>query len=239
METRQMKLIDGSTYTIELSTKQLQDHFNNTSNCTIEILHQFNELSWYSEYLTKDDKVILDLGGNIGLFAHRAEMRGASQVISFEPVTPTFNCLIKNIGPKTLVYKNAVGGKNGFMTFRIHTDFTHIGGGTSNDSTVNQKSIIHSERVIVVGINEIFENIGTKIDFMKIDVEGGEVDVLSSITDENLSTLRCLSAEFHILDNTYETFQDYFITRMEKLGFKYFNLYHGNGFLRTLTFWKK
>jgi FkbM family methyltransferase len=192
----------------------------------------------YGCYIKEGD-VVLDLGGNIGLFAHRAEMRGASQVISFEPVTPTFNCLIKNIGPKTLVYKNAVGGKNGFMTFRIHTDFTHIGGGTSKDSTVNQKSIIHSERVIVVGINEIFENIGTKIDFMKIDVEGGEVDVLSSITDENLSTLRCLSAEFHILDKTYETFQDYFITRMEKLGFKYFNLYHGNGFLRTLTFWKK
>ena len=139
----------------------------------------------YGCYIKEGD-VVLDLGGNIGLFAHRAEMRGASQVISFEPVTPTFNCLIKNIGPKTLVYKNAVGGKNGFMTFRIHTDFTHIGGGTSKDSTVNQKSIIHSERVIVVGINEIFENIGTKIDFMKVDVEGGEVDVLSSITDENL-----------------------------------------------------
>jgi hypothetical protein len=39
----------------------------------------------------------------------------------------------KNKGPKTLVYKNAVGGKNGFTTFRIHTDFTHIGGGTSED----------------------------------------------------------------------------------------------------------
>jgi hypothetical protein len=61
-------------------------------------------------------------GGNIGVFAHRAEIRGASKVISFEPVTPTFNCLIKNRGPKTSVYKNAVGGKNGFTTFRIHTD---------------------------------------------------------------------------------------------------------------------
>ena len=39
---------------------------------------------------------ILDIGANIGLFAHRAEVRGASKVISIEPLTPTFNCLIKN-----------------------------------------------------------------------------------------------------------------------------------------------
>jgi len=125
----------------------------------------------YGCYIKEDD-VVLDLGGNVGIFAHRAEQRGASQVISFEPVTPTFNCLIKNRGPKTLVYKNAVGGKNGFTTFRIHTDFTHIGGGTSEDQDLmlNQRPIIHSERVIIIGINDIFENIGTKIDFMKLKV---------------------------------------------------------------------
>jgi hypothetical protein len=30
----------------------------------------------------------------------------------------------------------------------------------------------------------------SKIDFMKIDIEGGEVDVLTSITDKNLSKLK-------------------------------------------------
>ena len=49
--------------------------------------------------------VVLDLGGNIGVFAHRAETRGASKVICFEPLTPTFNCLSKNKGPKTIIYK--------------------------------------------------------------------------------------------------------------------------------------
>ena len=43
----------------------------------------------------KEGDVVLDIGGNIGIFAHRAEFRGASKVISFEPLTPTFNCLIK------------------------------------------------------------------------------------------------------------------------------------------------
>ena len=194
----------------------------------------------YGCYIREGD-VVLDLGGNIGIFAHRAETRGASKVISFEPVTPTFNCLIKNRGPRTLVYKNAVGGKSGFTTFRIHTDFTHIGGGTSEDQDLllNQRPIIHSERVIVIGINEIFNGMESKIDFMKIDIEGDEVEVLTSITDDNLASLRCLSAEFHKTYPEFDQFQDEFVQRMNRLGFRGFTLYHGDGSLRTLNFWKE
>jgi FkbM family methyltransferase len=191
-------------------------------------------------YIREGD-VVLDLGGNIGVFAHRAETRGASKVICFEPVTPTFNCLIKNKGPKTLVYKNAVGGKHGFTTFRIHTDYTHIGGGTNEhqDLLLNQREIIHSERVIVIGINEIFEGVESKIDFMKIDIEGGEVGVLTSITDKNLSSLRCLAAEFHKTYDDFDVFQSNFTDRMKLLGFKHFTAYYGDGNLRTLNFWKE
>jgi FkbM family methyltransferase len=194
----------------------------------------------YGCYIKEGD-VVLDLGSNIGVFAHRAETRGASKVICFEPVTPTFNCLIKNKGPKTLVYKNAVGGEQGFTTFNIHTDFTHIGGGTSHDQDLmlNGRNIVHSERVIIIGINEIFEGMNSKIDFMKIDIEGGEVDVLTSITDENLNSLRCLSAEFHRTYDGFDKFQSNFTDRMSNLGFKHFTVYYGNEDLRTLTFWKE
>jgi FkbM family methyltransferase len=189
----------------------------------------------------KEGDVVLDLGANIGIFAHRAEIRGASKVISFEPMTPTFNCLIKNIGPKTTVYKNAVGSENKFVDFRIHTDFTHIGGGTSDsqDLLLAGRSIIHSERAYMININDVFEGIGTKVDFLKVDIEGGEVDVFNSIKDEHLSSLRCLSAEFHKSYDEFDLFQTNFANRMSNLGFKHFTLYHGNGDLRTLSFWKE
>jgi len=190
-------------------------------------------------YIQEGD-VVLDLGANIGVFAHRAETRGAAEVICFEPVTPTFSCLIKNKGPKTCVYKNAVGANSGFMTFNIHTDYTHIGGGTNHtqDFLLKNRDVIYSERVIVIGINDIFEGINTKIDFMKIDIEGGEVDVLTSITDAHLSSLRCLAAEFHKTYEEFDEFQSSFIDRMSRLGFNHFTAYYGNGDLRTLTFWK-
>jgi hypothetical protein len=104
---------------------------------------------------------------------------------------------------------------------------------------LNGRNIIHSERVIIIGINEIFKGMDLKIDFMKIDIEGGEVDVLTSITDENLISLRCLSAEFHKTYDEFDTFQSNFTSRMSGLGFKHFTVYYGDGNLRTLTFWKE
>jgi FkbM family methyltransferase len=234
---------ENENFTLELFRK---GDFDANNYQWYEMFHHYSfddngcDYERYGCYIKEGD-VVLDLGANIGVFAHRAEVRGASKVICFEPVTQTFNCLIKNKGPKTLIYKNAVGSKNDFTTFNIHTDYTHIGGATSHDQDLmlNSRNIIHSERIIIIGINEIFEGLETKIDFMKIDIEGGEVDVLTSITDKNLNSLRCLSAEFHKTYDEFDVFQSDFINRMINLGFEHFTVYYGDGNLRTLTFWKK
>jgi FkbM family methyltransferase len=189
----------------------------------------------YGCYIREGD-VVLDLGGNIGVFAHRAETRGASKVISFEPMTPTFNCLIKNAGPKTDVYKMAIGSKSKWFEFKIEGDLSNTGGGTSVHNS--GRDIVLREMVFILDVNEIF-NLPNKINFMKIDIEGGEVDVLNAISDNNLSSLRCLSCEFHKLNDEFEDFQQNFINRMNNLGFKSFVLFHGGGNLRTVSFWKE
>ena len=188
----------------------------------------------------KEGDVVLDLGANIGIFAHRAETRGASKVICFEPITPNFSCLIKNKGSKTIVHKNAVGNSNKFTEFKIHTNFTHSGGGTSKSKelSLDNHKFVHSELVYVIDINEIFESYDSKINFMKIDIEGGEIDVLNHIKDDYLSSLRCLSAEFHGGSDEFDHFQSFFVSKMTRLGFKSFTVYYGDGKLRTLSFWK-
>lgn len=193
----------------------------------------------YGCYIKEGD-IVLDLGANIGVFAHRAEMRGASKVICFEPMTPTFNCLIKNLGDKSIAYKNAVGSENKFSDFLIHSSFDNLGGATNfiQDKKFENYKYIHSEKVFVININDIFDTFDRKINFMKVDIEGGEVDVLTNITDNNLLSLRCLAVEFHKTYDEFELFQDNFIKRMYSLEFQSFILYHSSGNLRTLTFWK-
>jgi hypothetical protein len=133
----------------------------------------------------------------------------------------------------------AVGAQNKWIDFMIHTDYTHIGGGSSKDEAVNSRTVIHQEKAYMVGINELFGQVSDKIDFVKMDIEGGEVDVLTAITDENLQSIRCLSCEFHKFTEYFDEFQENFINRMNRLGFKSFVLFLGNGDLRTVNFWKE
>jgi hypothetical protein len=113
---------ENENFTLELFRK---GDFDANNYQWYEMFHHYSfddngcDYERYGCYIKEGD-VVLDLGANIGVFAHRAEVRGASKVICFEPVTQTFNCLIKNKGPKTLIYKNAVGSKNDFTTFNLN-----------------------------------------------------------------------------------------------------------------------
>lgn len=184
--------------------------------------------------------VVLDLGANIGIFSYRAEMRGASKVYAFEPMPFTYDCLTRNKGENTIIYNLGVGAESGFKKFKIHSNLNNLGGGKYDPlDTLESEGleIVREEMVYVVAINDVFAI--DKFDFMKIDIEGSEVEVLRSITDENLSSLRCISGEFHFNGKEeYNQFQLEFCDRLYRLGFDHFTLYHGE-YLRTITAWKK
>lgn len=190
----------------------------------------------YGCYIRPGD-IVADIGANIGLFSYRASLRGASQIFSFEPITPTFNCLVKNKPENTYVFNMAVGDRNEKVEFKIHSNFNNIGGATFDDKWLDGREIVYTEKSYMININNVF--ITSKIDFMKVDIEGGEVALFNAISDENLSSLRCISCEFHKMNNDFDDFQNKFLSRCQSLGFKTFILYHGDGKLRTVNIWKE
>ena len=191
----------------------------------------------YGCYIRDGDKV-LDIGANIGIFAHRAETRGASKVVCFEPLSLTYKCLKKNAGQNTYTFNCALGGENTSRYFVVHTDYTHIGGCTEMDeSKFRDKYIVYGETCKVSDINETIERFGS-FDFMKVDTEGAEVEIFKSITDDNLSKMRCVAAELHIHNGLHD-FVDYLGNRLGSLGYKSFMLTHSNSGLMTANFWKE
>jgi FkbM family methyltransferase len=192
METRQEKLIDGSLYTIELNTNELIEHFNNSTNCTNEILHQFNELSWYSEYLTENDKIILDLGGNIGLFAIHVTP-WADRIITVEP-TPSHFTLNEQLTSKFSNIERiqaAISNETGKIPFFTFTS------NTTMNSLINRGG--NHFMVDSITIPDLIEKSGLKrVDFIKLDIEGSETialneDIIKSISDKVTKIL----IEFH------------------------------------------
>lgn len=191
----------------------------------------------------KEGDVVLDIGSNLGVFERRARSRGASRVICFEPVTPTYECLIENVEEKRDCFNIGIAGSTKFMNFELHTDFTQVGGGSISSLDQNYgRDIIYTQKNLCLGVNELFEgDLFERADFMKIDIEGGEVDLLTFIKDEHLLSLRCIACEFHNIfsDFDFDEFQNSFISRCQNLGFDSFVLYHGDGNLRTVNLWKR
>jgi FkbM family methyltransferase len=130
----------------------------------------------------KPGDVVLDIGGHIGLYSVAfGQLVGASgKVYSFEP-TPTTNSVLK----KTIrlnkmehivsVHNDAISKTKGETLFYISEDEAD-----NSNSLIKFRSTeeVHGVRINLISIDEFSKSIGTKINFIKIDVEGAEYDVL-------------------------------------------------------------
>ena len=194
----------------------------------------------YERYgcVIEEGDVVVDIGGNIGMFTRRAIERGASKVIAFEPMSHTFSCLVDNVGEIAECHKLAIGNEMSTLTFATPDDRSNLGGGSREDF-LSGRNKVKEERCISFGLEDLWR-IGVlpeKIDFMKIDCEGGEKEIIENLSDERLHNIRKLSMEYHqsILG---PELRENFTRKAESLGFRHFTLFHGDGGLVQLHLWK-
>ena len=184
--------------------------------------------------------VVVDIGANIGLFSHRAELKGASAVYAFEPIFTTYMALYLNSGKKTKTFKNAVYSDQRILEMSIPEMKSNTGGGITKEklNSVNRHSVV-DEMVPSIAINSLFEKtmIG-KIDFMKMNIAGSELECLSELTDHNLSSLRCLAIGMNLNIPGVDSFKSSFIERCHRLGFKTFTNHYIGGHQLTLNIWR-
>jgi FkbM family methyltransferase len=135
----------------------------------------------YAPFLVdKKDLTILDIGANVGITALYFS-RFASKVYSLEPSTEHFNCLkhmlefnkIENVVPiqKALYIKN---GKFPFGGPTINKTMRSLHMATWQDKKPD-------EEVETITLDTLFEeNKIEHVDLMKLDVEGSEIEIISS-----------------------------------------------------------
>lgn len=185
-----LKLIDGTAHELQLDTPELQDHFAVPNNCTREILHQFNDLDYYQRFITKDDKVILDFGSNIGLFAIHVSP-WAEKVVGYEPTPAHYalNLQLTKPFPNIEVIQAAVGPHTGEIDFFMEP----------HNTTMNSMVPRSGEKTTVpaFSIADILDKYDT-VDFIKMDIEGSEIWAL---TDDAVAAIvkkvKKLLIEFH------------------------------------------
>ena len=120
-------------------------------------------------------KTVFDIGANVGQSAlEYAERFGNAQIYSFEPVSTTYQKLVsatKNIA-RVHCFRLAMGGEAGESSINVHPDslgssMAHETGGAVEKISVTTPSDFAREH----GLG--------KIDFMKVDTEGFDLQVLA------------------------------------------------------------
>lgn len=163
-------------------------------------------------------RCIIDVGANLGLFTLFAKRRSPdAQIYAFEAIKETYDVLAWNLalyGFDHVVHENvAIGSADGAT--RIFTFYPKM---TGNSTAHPGEKRYELEQVVELYGTEIARqyfqaekreapvrtlssiireyNIGS-IDYLKIDVEGDEMEVLSGIQSEQFGLIRQIGVEVH------------------------------------------
>ncbi len=123
-------------------------------------------------------KIVVDAGANIGLFSLYARALGAKKVHAFEAVAETYKILSRNLALNGALkaVNIALGAEKGKAEIKFNTR----GEGSSmidcGDAGVNRDITYSGRRIVKVA--PLDELVKGRVDFIKIDVEGYEKNVL-------------------------------------------------------------
>jgi FkbM family methyltransferase len=164
------------------------------------------------------EPLVLDLGGNIGLFSLRAALaRPAARIYAYEPGPPNYqifemNCLANPVLAKGLhLRKEAVAGQTRIAEWLF--DEENPGG-----STLFGNSGVKYQ-VQIRAFADVLKSLTGDVALAKIDIEGAEYEVLEATPPELWKRIQAISLELHD-DPAGRMSQADFMKRMGGLGFK-------------------
>ena len=144
-------------------------------------------------------KVIVDIGSNIGssiLYFHNVFPEAA--IIGFEPHPETFEVLRRNVAdlPGVSIFNYGLGAADGSIT--VPFEGVNFGRFRFAPRAIVDASAVRSVDCEIRHAGETLRNLGiTRIDLLKIDCEGSELDVFTAIPQELIAHCKWIVGEMH------------------------------------------
>ncbi len=179
----------------------------------------------------KSDFILFDVGANLGNYAlYSKNINSAISIHCFEPVNSTFSKLVENLKHLNVITNNqALSNTSGIAKIFVYSDLCEsnsIDHHPHLDSNFQSKE----ETISVITLDDYCKKHQiTYISFLKIDVEGHEVQVLEGAKENILNkTINVIQFEYNKLwKNTQNKLEDAF------------NLLNSNYDIYRLTPWGK
>lgn len=161
-----------------------QRYFKSLKNLTRENFSGRNvepELVWIKEYL-QNDAVIFDIGANVGTFLYQLENKlNHKNIYAFEP-NKKLNIRLKRLFPSMNISSVALSDENKTAQFKvpiIKGKMVASRGTLNTEYKEKGEERSYTETVEVVKLDDWTQSKNiSKIDFIKIDVEGNEMKTL-------------------------------------------------------------
>jgi FkbM family methyltransferase len=180
-----------------------------------EFMHGLNEIFIQKIYKQQlpPKPFIIDCGANIGLSViYLKQLFPEAEIIAFEPDEVNFKLLKKNI--ESFGYNNVTARKEAVWIENTQLQFAGEG---SMSSRIGSGSSKNSVQVKAVRLKDFLNR---PVNFLKIDIEGAEYQVIKDIAD-HLHFVNNLFLEYHGSFNQNEELNEIFSLIVDK-GFSYY-----------------
>jgi FkbM family methyltransferase len=161
--------------------------------------------------------VVVDIGANYGIFSLYSMNFKPSAIFALEPIKKTFKCLKNNLlGYNVTCISKAISNVTGFEMFNI-TDVNGNNFSVKNSDGFHPSEVKGEELVETTTINDFIKDYNIKyIDFLKVDCEGGELDLFQTIDEDFLKTkIHKIVIEYHS-----DKIKNIILEKLKSCGFK-------------------
>lgn len=192
-------------------------------DCSWRNYNEFFVDDIYRNFNINNLDTVIDIGANVGLFAKYMYSKDSRKVVLVE-ANPKLENNIKNIldddYSRSSIYLSPIFSEKKTVTFN-YSDSNSAIGSIAFDSTkgVDYESLTNSIELETITLDEIIEKEGIeRISLLKCDIEGGEYDLIPSLTDKQMSMIDKFMIEIHSNDNNQI---QPILDKLELHGFKY------------------
>jgi len=181
--------------------------FHSIEEIFVEECYRFSSL--------RNNPVIIDCGSNIGLsILYFKRLFPDSKIIGFEPDKEIFELLAKNVSSFKLneitLLNKAVSIDNNPISF-------YVEGSLAGSTVIDFEGLNNVQKIEAVRLKEFLKE---KVDFLKIDIEGAENEVIFDIAPE-LENVETLFIEYHSIPNKPQQLGE-ILNIIKNAGFKYY-----------------
>jgi FkbM family methyltransferase len=148
---------------------------------------------YYNKYKFKKTDIVLDIGAHIGTFCIPLAKK-VKRIYAFEPFKESYDLLRNNIElnkiNNILDYNMGINDKSGSVP--LYKNKTNLG-----NSITNENSSGDYELIPVYSLRDLVNSIDSEIDFMKLNAEGAEYNIIMNTGKKDLLKIKRMSISYH------------------------------------------